>query len=168
MKRVFFSFFLFMVLFLVGWELSRPLIVDKPLQKLYNQLVNPYWRELTRGTYHILMESLTALPPEAWQNHFQHLQPEFGYPISLNDISKLSLSQTELNQLMSGKIVVKGDADFFYQRVPGSEKAITMGPFPELNAPLWINTIVWAILIFCVGLMATIWALPFWLPFSVK
>ena len=118
---------------------------------------------MTRGDFHLILEDLKTMPPDRWDEYIQHLQPEFGYPISLDDIGKLSLSQTELYQLMGGKIVVKGDAEFFYQRVPGSEKAITMGPFPELNAPFWINAIVWAILIFCVGLMAIIWALPFWL-----
>jgi signal transduction histidine kinase len=163
MKRVFFSFFLFMVLFLVGWHFASPLIVYKPLQKLTNQLVNAYWREMNRGDFHLILESLKAMPPELWDGHIQRLQPEFGYAISLDDISQLPLSPTALNQLMNGKIVVKGDADLFYQRVPGNEKAITMGPFPEFNEPLWINTIVWTIMIFCVGLMAIIWALPFWL-----
>jgi two-component system sensor histidine kinase RstB/two-component system sensor kinase ParS len=133
-----------------------------PLEKEPKGNSDNYHRNLTRGLYHLFMEDLGALPPEHWKRYIRNLQPYFGYPIALDDMSQLPLSPTEHDQLMDGWIVVKDDdSTLFYRRVLDSDKALTMGPVDGLGA--WNHVIVWSTFSIFFGPMALIWAMPFWL-----
>ena len=122
-----------------------------------------YYRDLTCGYYHLFMEDLKAMHPENWKGYIRNLQPYFGYPISLGDMSQLPLSPSEHEQLRDGWIIVKSDEDsvLFYKRVLDSDKALTMGPSEGLGA--WNFVIAWSTFSIMFGSMAVIWALPFWL-----
>ena len=122
-----------------------------------------YYRDLISGHYHLFMKDLKALPPEDWKDYIRNLQPYFGYPISLDDMSQLPLSPTEHDQLRDGWIVVKRDEDsmLFHRRVLDSDKALTMGPCEGLGA--WNYVIIWSTFSIMFGPMALIWAVPFWL-----
>jgi signal transduction histidine kinase len=163
MKRIFFSFFLFIMISSIGLQFAAPLIINKPIEKHLDEEFDAYWRELTRGVYHVLLEDLKALPPEEWDRCIRRLQPHFGYPISLDSIDDLPLSPAERRQLMDDRIVVKDDGNLFHRRMPGSQKVVTMGPIQEFDSSLWIDVLVWSIITLTFGLMALIWARPFWL-----
>ena len=122
-----------------------------------------YYRDLTRGLYHIFMEDFKTIPPENWKGYIRNLQPYFGYPISLEDISRLPLSPIEHEQLMDGWIIIGKykDSLLFRRRVLDSEKVLTMGPFDDIGA--WNHVIVWSTFSIMFGPMALIWAVPFWL-----
>lgn len=163
MKRIFFSFFLFIMISSIGLQFAAPLIINKPIEKHFDEEFDAYWRELTRGVYHVLLEDLKALPPEEWDRYIRRLKPHFGYPISLDSIDELPLSPAERSQLMDDRIVVKDDGNLFHRRMPGSQKVVTMGPIQEFDSSLWIDVLVWGIITLSFGLMALIWARPFWL-----
>ena len=148
---------------MIGLQFAAPLIIDKPIKKHLNEEFTTYWRELTRGVYHVLLEDLKALPPEEWDRYIRRLQPHFGYPISLDSIDDLPLSPAERRQLMDDRIVVKDDGNLFHRCMPGSQKVVTMGPIQEFDSSLWIDVLVWSIITLTFGLMALIWARPFWL-----
>ena len=120
-----------------------------------------YYRDLSRGCYHLFMEDFKTIPPENWKGYIRKLQPYFGYPLSLDDMSRLPLSPIEHEQLMKGWVIVRKHEDslLFYRRVLDSEKVLTMGPFDDIGA--WNYVIVWSIFSIMFGPMALIWAVPF-------
>ena len=134
MKRVFLSFFLFVMACIVGFNFTSQLLVYRPFKKIIEPSYSSYWRNLTRGLYHALFEDLKALPQEKWDRYIQSLQPFFGYPIVLSDISRIPLSPAEQRQLMDGFIVVQEDATIFHRRITESGKAVTMGPFAQCSS----------------------------------
>ena len=130
MRRIFLSFFLFVMICMMGLNFSSSLIFDNLLTKyllpklpIYSSL----WRDRLRGGQHLLMEDFNALPPEKWDDYIEQLQPFFVYPMALADIGQLPLSPEERNQLMGGRIVVRERATIFHQRILESDKAVTMG-----------------------------------------
>lgn len=162
MKRIFFSFFLFIMVSMIGLQYAQPLLVGKPLQKYFEKEIVTHWRNLTRGVFHLLLEDLKKFPAEERDRRMHHLQSHFGYPVALVDRDRLSLTATELSQLDSDFIVVKNGGSLFYQRIPDTNKVITMGPIQEFDASLQSDLLSWALitLIFCV--MSMLWARPFW------
>jgi two-component system sensor histidine kinase RstB/two-component system sensor kinase ParS len=122
-----------------------------------------YYRNLTRGLYHLLTEDLKTIHPENWEGYIRNLQPYFGYPLSLDNISRLPLSPIEHEQLMAGWIIIRKykKSLLFHRRVLDSEKVLSMGPFEGLGA--WNYIIVWSTFSIVFGPMALIWAVPFWL-----
>jgi two-component system sensor histidine kinase RstB/two-component system sensor kinase ParS len=133
MRRVFLSFFLFVMACTVGFNYSSQLLFYGPLESFFEPSISSYWRDLTRGIYHVLFKDLKALPQKEWDRYIQRLQPFFGYPIVLNDISRIPLSQAEQSQLMDGYIVVQENATMFHRRIAGSGKAVTMGPLAQCS-----------------------------------
>ena len=163
MKRIFFSFFLFIMIGMIGLQYAQPLLISKPLQEYYRQAYLDYWRDLTRGTFHLLLNELAALPPAEQQQRLQQLQSRFGYPITLTDRDQLTLSPAEQEQLNSLLIVVKNNGSLFYRLIPASNKVITMGPINDLDLSLQIDLLAWAMITLLFGLLAILWARPLWL-----
>ena len=163
MKRIFFSFFLFIMIGMIGLQFAQPLLISKPLQEYYRQAYLDYWRDLTRGTFHLLLNELEPLSPAEQQERLQQLQSRFGYPITLSDSDQLTLSPLEQEQLNSLLIVVKNNGSLFYRLIPASNKVITMGPINDLDLSLQIDLLAWAMITLLFGLMAILWARPLWL-----
>ncbi len=163
MKRIFFSFFLFIMIGMIGLQFAQPLLISKPLQEYYRQAYLDYWRDLTRGTFHLLLNELEPLSPAKQQERLQQLQSSFGYPITLSNSDQLTLSPSEQKQLNSLLIVVKNNGSLFYRLIPASNKVITMGPINDLDLSLQIDLLAWAMITLLFGLMAILWARPLWL-----
>ena len=163
MKRIFFSFFLFIMIGMIGLQFAQPLLISKPLQEYYRQAYLDYWRDLTRGTFHLLLNELEPLSPAEQQERLQQLQSSFGYPITLSNSDQLTLSPSEQKQLNSLLIVVKNNGSLFYRLIPASNKVITMGPINDLDLSLQIDLLAWAMITLLFGLMAILWARPLWL-----
>ncbi len=163
MKRIFFSFFLFIMIGMIGLQFAQPFLISKPLQEYYRQAYLDYWRDLTRGTFYLLLNELEPLSPAEQQERLQQLQSRFGYPITLSDSDQLTLSPSEQEQLNSLLIVVKNNGSLFYRLIPASNKVITMGPINDLDLSLLIDLLAWAMITLLFGLMAILWARPLWL-----
>lgn len=163
MKRIFFSFFLFIMIGMIGLQYAQPLLISKPLQEYYRQAYLDYWRDLTRGTFYLLLNELEPLPPAERQQRLQQLQSRFGYPITLTDRDQLTLSPAEQEQLNSLLIVVKNNGSLFYRLIPASNTVITMGPINDLDLSLQIDLLAWTMITLLFGLMAILWARPLWL-----
>ena len=133
----------------VTWELSK--------QELDNDN-----RRLARGTFHLLIRELQQVPRDAWPEHIQGLNPEFGYPLSVAPLATIELGERERIRLMAGEIVVMDDGDFFYQRVGDTDFAVTLGP---IGAPWVYLAMPFAILFFLAGgiaLAVWFWVRPLW------
>ncbi len=163
MKRIFFSFFLFTMFSIIIWQFASPLVVEKTVKGMLDKDLKQYNRELIQGTYYMVLEALQDLPADDWQRYIDSIDPHFGYPVGLDRIDGLDLSDEALSQLQNGEIVVIEDGEIFHRRVGRSDRVLTMGVIREFQASLRIEILIWAMVVVNVGLMALIWALPFWL-----
>ena len=162
MKRIFLSFFLFIMVSIVIWQFASPLVVDRVVQRMLDQSLRTYYQELIKGTYYTILEDIQGLPVDDWPGYVERLQPHFGYPVCLDRIDDLRLSTQKLEQLNKGEIVVIEDGEIFYQRVGHSDRVLTMGAIRDFEASLRIEILVWIMIAINFGLMSLIWALPFW------
>ena len=119
-------------------------------------------RRLAKGTFHLLIRELQQVPRDAWPEHIQGLNPEFGYPLSVMPLATIKLGESERIRLIAGEIVVMDDGDFFFQRVGDTDFAVTLGP---IGAPWVYLAMPLAILIFLAGgitLAVWFWVRPLW------
>jgi signal transduction histidine kinase len=163
MRRIFFSFFLLVLLILLIVNFIFSPIVDKMVDRYVSKQLQGYWRELTRGTFHMVMKDLERVPEALWDHHIDELRPQFGYPIDLKLPSEAGLSDEEQIRVMSGQILVKGDGETFLMRAGQSPYLFIMGPIkdPELNL-FYVTILVWAALIILLALLTLVWVLPFY------
>ncbi|MGD2016312.1 MAG: ATP-binding protein [Desulfobacterales bacterium] len=162
MKRIFFTFFIFVITTLAVLEFVFSPVVDKLMEIHFEKQFVTYARELVKGTFFVTIEDLRKLPSVDWTNHINALKPQFGYPVLVEPYEKLELSEDELNHLLAGQIIVRLGGDIFHQRIGNSDRVLTMGPFPELEGNLFSEILVWSVIIIILGLLAMIWAMPFW------
>ncbi|WP_321493709.1 ATP-binding protein [uncultured Desulfobacter sp.] len=162
MKRIFFSFFLFIMISMIGLQYAQPLLIGKPMQEFYRQEYLVYWRNLTQGTFHLLLRELQPLAPAQQELRLQQLHNHFGYPISLVAADHLVLSAAERQQLNRHLIVVTNNGSLFYRIIPGTDRVITMGPILDFDISLQVHLLSWALITLLFGLMAMLWARPFW------
>ena len=163
MKRIFASFFLFVMVSLVIWQCAGSPVVEKLIVEHFDQELDQYYRSLVKGIYSRLLKDIDALHPDQWAGYIRQIQPEFGYPLAIVPVADLTLQTKEQDLLHQGGIVVVRDGEWFYQRLKQSGFALAMGPLPNFNTPLRIEALFWSILVVYFGVMALVWSLPFWL-----
>ena len=138
-------------------------VVDKLVEDHFEDQLISYYRGLVKGSFFVMIEDIQKFPQIDWPNHINALQPQFGYPVLIESYEKLELSADDLNQLLAGQIIVKQDGDLFHQRIGNSDHVLTMGPFPEIEVnQLLLEILVWSAAIIILGILAMIWAMPFW------
>ena len=162
MKRIFLSFFLFIMISMVGLQYMQPLLISKPLHDYYRKEYIAYWRDLTRGTFQLLLNELRPLAPVEQKQRIKQLQSDFGYPLTLTDSGDLHLTAAERQQLTKHLIVVKDNGEMFYRLIPKTDTVIAMGPVKDFAPSLQIDLLAWAVITLLFGLMALVWARPFW------
>ncbi len=163
MKKIFLSFYLFVLITLAVLEFGFSPIVGMLIQSHIEGHLARYYRDLTKGTYDLLQKELQRHPQGNWPQTIAGLQPRFGYPISLISHEQIELSPQEREQLFDGQIVVRGDGDQFHQRIGQGDLVLTLGPFPEFKANIVALEIsLWASVIILLGLITLIWVVPFY------
>lgn len=163
MKKIFFTFYIFVIITLAILEFVFSPVVDKLVEDHFEEQLISYYRGLVKGLFFVMIEDLQKLPFDDWSNHITALQSKFGHPVLIEPYEKLKLSANDLNQLLAGQIIVKQDGDLFHQRVGNSNHVLTMGPFPELEVnQLFLEVLVWCAAIIILGILAMLWAMPFW------
>jgi len=163
MRRIFLSFFLFVILSLIIWQFLFSPAVTWLVEETVKQELNQYYRTLVRGVYSLLIEDVEALPPNQWPGYIQHRQPQFGYPLVIEPITSLDLPEHDQDLLKHGSIVVAKAGRLFYQRIRSSDQVLTMGPFSDFEASLRVQAMIWGMLFISYGLMTLIWAMAFWM-----
>lgn len=166
MKRIFLNYYLFVILVLVLAKFVAFPLIEYFAAAPFKQQFTQYYRELTKGTFFVVSQYLQIAPQQDWQERLQSLQPQFGYPISLVELSTDLLPEGELNQLKEGQIVVGSSYDQFWWRIGLSDYALVMGPFPSPGVGNAVSFFTWSIVLVLLGVVVIIWALPFWRKLS--
>jgi signal transduction histidine kinase len=163
MRRIFFSFFLFVITILLFINFVFSPVADMMIERHLAQQLEAYWQELIRGTFHMVFVDLERVPQTQWDRHVDALQDQFGYPIDLKPPTETDLSVEEQSRVMEGRLVVKGDGEIFFMRAGQSPYLLVMGPITDPEFDLVnIRILFWAALLLLMAIMTLIWALPFW------
>ena len=163
MKRVFLSFYIFLVFSLLFVQFILGPVIGKVVKVYLHDGIIEYNRQLAKGAFHMLELDLLRLPRDEWRNRIQELEPRFGYEIGLFDSPELQLAESQLDQLRDGKIAVVNDGDLLYHRVGESEMILRKGPFSVLEPdPGLFNLVIWIAITAIVGLLTLIWIIPYW------
>ncbi len=154
--------FLRLYFLIVAIVIVALVIGDVVTLALSKQALDNDYRRLAKGTFHLLLRELQHAPRDAWPEHIQSLNPNFGYPLSVTPLAEIKIDEHEYVRLMAGEIVVINDGDIFYQRIGDTTLAITLGP---IGTPWVYRTVEFAILAFIVGgiaLAVWFWVRPLW------
>jgi signal transduction histidine kinase len=162
MKRIFLSFYLFIVVVLLLALFAVVPLVEHFAAAPFRAEFNQYHRELVRGPLFLIWQDLIRHPQEEWPERLRQLQPEFGYPLALTRIDQENFSAAEIGLLQEGDILVSDDYHQFWQIIDRSDYALAIGPFPSPGVSNLLNVWTWGLFLLLLGIAALLWALPFW------
>ena len=162
MNRIFFNFYLFIVIILLLSLFVVVPAVEHLASAPFKTQFNQYYRELVKGPLFLLIEDLNQHPEVKWQERLQLLQPEFGYPLTLIPLNQQQFTIDEHDLLKEGQILVSDDFHQFWQRIGQSEYVLAIGPFPSPGVDSLLNIWTWGLSLLLLGVAAFLWALPFW------
>jgi len=162
MKRIFLSFYLFIVIVLLLTLFAVVPTVEHFAGAPFRAEFNQYHRELVRGSLFLIQQDLTSSPQEEWSKRLQQLQPQFGYPLALTTIDQENFSAAEMVLLQEGDILVSTDFHRFWQEIDQSGYALAIGPFPSPGVSSLLDIWTWGLLLPLLRVAALLWALPFW------
>lgn len=139
-------------------------VIDKIINMTMHDDIAGYYRELTRGTFFMLIRDLGEYDPSRWQARIDQLQLKFGFPIALSAMDASTFSDRDLEQLKNGQIIQDDKGDNFYKRVGESEVVLRMGPVQIMGKALElkITVLAWTIAFVFFGVLTLAWAYPFW------
>lgn len=162
MRRIFFSFFLFIMVTIAILDFGVSPVVNKIVERHLSQQVNDYWREVVKGPFHMMILDLERMPEAQWAQRIENLQPHFSYPIRIQPYMDAGLTPEEQAQVLNKEVVVKQNGELFFLRVGETPFLLSMGPInePQLDL-LHYHVIIWVVLLIILALLALIWALPF-------
>jgi signal transduction histidine kinase len=164
MKKIFFSFYLFVIITFLSLRFVVSPLLDNYAEDYLQEHIKDYYRELVRGPFFITIEDLKRLPQEQWPQRMVALQPRFGQPVQVSHITEVPLDGESLEGLKAGEIAVDEEMEIFYQRVDDTAWVLTMGPFPDFEGKFYLlDVFVYGTVCVTLGLLTLIWAMPFWI-----
>jgi signal transduction histidine kinase len=88
-----------------------------------------FFQRVYQGTVYLIQKELADQPLETWPGHIQRLQPFFGYPLDLQRLEEVALTNRELSRLRKNQVVVaKVDgANYVYMRLSDSPYVLSIG-----------------------------------------
>jgi len=161
MKRIFFNFYLFIVVMLLLSLFVVVPTVEHLASAPFRGQFNQYYQELVKGPLFLLAQDLQQHPESNWQERLQLQQPQFGYPLALVRINPDEFTTEEIALLEEGRILVSDDFHQFWQRIGQSEHVLSIGPFPSPGVHTLLDVWTWGIFLLLLGIAAFLWTLPF-------
>jgi len=154
MKRIFITIY---ILLLIGIAVF-PFGVGPIMEFLFQDMANQADTDLARGTFFLIAERLAGLDENEKRAVLEKLQPEFGYPLSLNTVDELGLPEKEKKAFSRGDIIWKDNQSKAFQRLPDSHLALVMGgPFPGDTVSLRVTLIFLFLFFLYLTLPALLW-----------
>lgn len=165
MRRIFLTFYLFVMLVLVAITFLVDPIGQWYFDTFLEEELEIHLTDLSRGTFYLVAEDLRDYPEAQWQERVRLLQREFGYTIAIQPIEKAAMSSAETALLSAGNYVFRDDGEYILHRVRRSGQVLTMGPFPNFDESRQMKRLeavaIISVLLF-VGILSLLWAMPFW------
>nr|WP_320191432.1 ATP-binding protein [uncultured Desulfobacter sp.] len=161
MKRLLIYLYLFMmaVFLLINFCVS-PLywqIVTKNLEHQYGL----FWADLTKGFFHVIEAELNRVPVENWDASIKEMQSHFVFPLSIEPIASMQLTESERSVLANGEIWVKNaPGAFFKKQMSDSGLVLIMGPMPDFEFNKFLLDLLFSLviaLIFFLFALLVVW-----------
>jgi signal transduction histidine kinase len=163
MKKVFFSFYLFVIAALLFLYFVYSPIVGQIIRRNTPDELIEYNRKLAKGVFFLMEQDLLRLPEDKWQQRITVLKSHFGYGIGLTALDDLPLDAEQKRRLHQGDIVITGYIDYFYYQVAQSRWVLSKGPFSALEPDMSrVNYLILAGVTLAMALPTVIWIMPFW------
>lgn len=163
MKKVFFSFYLFVVAAFLCLHFVYSPIINKIITLNTPEALLEYNRQLAKGAFFLMEQDLLRLPEDKWRDRIAALKPHFGYGIGLMELGALPLDAEQKLQLHQGKIVITGNGDYLYHRVAQSRWVLSKGPVSALEPDMSrMNFVILIGVTLAMALPTVIWIVPFW------
>ena len=163
MKKVFFSFYLFVIAALLFLHFVYSPILNHIINRNTPETLLEYNRKLAKGAFFLMEQDLLRHPEDKWRERIAALQPHFGYGIALTAIDALPLDAKQKHRLRQGEIVITGNSDYLYHRVAQSRWVLSKGPISALEPDLSrLNFLILIGLTLAMALPTVILILPFW------
>lgn len=166
MNRLFLNFYLFIVVVLLLTVFVVIPLVEHFDAAPFKTEFTQYHRERVRGSLFLIRQDLIRLPQQDWSERLRQLQPEFGYPLAMVNISPENFTKPEISRLQKGEILISDDYDQYWQLVGQRGYALAIGPFPSPGASTLLDIWTWGLFLVLLGIAALLWALPFWRQLS--
>jgi len=162
MKRIFISFFLFVVIvFAVIVYVFGP-VANRVVAHYLKQQITDYNRDLVKGIFYVVNDDLKQLPEDQWPAYIDQLKPNFGFPVNIKQTGEVEFTPDEQRQLENGLILVREEGKEFFHRIRKTSKLLVVGPVPEIETGLWIDILIYGSMIVLLGGLSILWAFPFW------
>lgn len=101
-------------------------------------------RTQLQGLHHLLHARYADTPQAGWPQLTRQLQAQFAYPLQVMPLAEAPhvLDADSLRHLEQGGLVLSPDADFSYQRLPGSTEVLVLGDFsaPDQADVVWYDS----------------------------
>ncbi|NNG01155.1 MAG: hypothetical protein HKM93_17320, partial [Desulfobacteraceae bacterium] len=152
------NFFLYMFITIMATLICSDYFGRRYFETALEDAVVVHYRDLLKGPFNMLTVKLKALPDNERLIYLKSLEPEFGLDLNLVPLHQTGFSSSEINTLLSGKILVGKNTDLFYSHLPGSDQVLCFGPFfSDQQAHLLKNIAVWAGFTFFVAIFSLLW-----------
>lgn len=163
MKRIFLSFFLFIVVALLFLQFGFAPLINIIIESKINQKLKKYNTELVKGPFYLAEQYFKDIPEYELSFRMDSLAKEFGFPISLKNIQDLQISEQERQSVINGEIVIKDNWTVFYKRLGHSDHMIMLGPVKDFqDSSKDIQIIIFSIIISFMAMLSLLWVYPFW------
>lgn len=120
MTRLLITLNVMLILVLAGYMLTVNNTLDFLLQKPQAN----YYQRLGQGTFKLLNEAVDGMNQQQRLAKVQELQKQFIYPLRLQRLNELELSERQRKRLQQGLVAFReiNDVDLLYNMMPGSEQ----------------------------------------------
>ena len=154
MKQIFFTFYLLLLVLLVGLPLGI-----KPLVKtLFQDEMVATERELAKGTFFMVARELAGRSRAEQEQVLAEFQPGFGYPLALYPLGGVSIRSEDELDFMGGVIVWDTDRERLLLRLGNTRRVLAMGgPFPGRGLITRAGLYFWAFCLIGLILPALFW-----------
>jgi signal transduction histidine kinase len=167
MKKIFISFYLFVVLVILATQVFYGSVLDQLILKIAHKDITNYYQELSRGMFHLMIAKLEKTDERQWSEQMAAWQPEFGFPIALRRLEDDRFTSEERHQLTSGAILIPDNGRTYYKRIGTSNQVLRLGGTQNIiqsdSLATKIKIMVWIVAPTFLCLLALLWAFPFWI-----
>ncbi|MGL1932289.1 MAG: ATP-binding protein [Desulfotalea sp.] len=162
MKRFFFGTYFFIIIAVAATIWGVGFLADFYISHRYPNMVISEDQNLSRGTFYLVEQALLKAPEEQYSKVLDSLQPQFGYPIEIEEMETLEMTDGQRATLLQGAIVILQEGDIHWKRIGESDYVISMGPFEYLQLKTTEITVLFVISALFLGLIILGWAIYFW------
>ena len=153
MKRVFFTFYLLLILSLI----LVPLGIKPLVKTLFEDEMVEAQRQLTRGTFYLIAREMAGLDGTEQHRALAQLKSRFGYPVAILSLEEIQVHPEDELDFLGGVSVWDRDRQRILLRLGNSRRAVAMGPFPGRDLINRAAIFFWGLCLICLIIPTLIW-----------